>query len=463
VVQSLAAQAINAGLYNIYDPYSTPQDVLNSISATISRDSFFTTKEAYGHVTFNDLFELGGGAAGLVVGAEYREEDYGDAYDSLSAAGVVLGSAGASSGESRQVSAVYGELLLPITSAFELNFAGRWEDYSDYGSNFAPKISARFQPIDSLTLRASVGRGFVAPTLDIISQATAFSADSVRDPANCLANGDINPAQIGPGKPYADAVAYCAATGGRNGVQVDSYREKAVGLGAEESTQYAFGVVWDAAEWLNFTVDVYSIEIEDRIAFYSSQKLINIDIGDDPTPFPGAPCSLIRDTSTTTALGNPLSEIHNCYYNEGEVKTRGADLSVRTNFDFGEIGALKNQLMVTYIDSYKIDGGEQQVGLQGFPEMRATLQNMWSYGDLDLGWNVRYIGDNGEGGTETASFTTHDLQVSYKTPWNGKVTLGVNNVGDKLPELVGYDGRPFNFYLYDAYGRTPYFRYEQNF
>ena len=28
---------------------------------------------------------------------------------------------------------------------------------------------------------------------------------------------------------------------------------------------------------------------------------------------------------------------------------------------------------------------------------------------------------------------------------------------------VGYDGRPFNFYLYDAYGRTTYFRYTQSF
>src|SRR3546814_12326419 len=61
------------------------------------------------------------------------------------------------------------------------------------------------------------------------------------------------------------------------------------------------------------------------------------------------------------------------------------------------------------------------------------------------------------------SYLTHDLQASVELPWNAKFTLGVNHVTDKMPELIGYDGRPFNFYLYDAYGRTPYMRYVQRF
>ncbi|WP_159459936.1 hypothetical protein, partial [Colwellia marinimaniae] len=79
----------------------------NSIKATITRNSTFTTKEAYGSVTFHDLFSLGGGSAGLVVGGEFRKMDYADIYDSLSSAGVILGSSGASSGGKREVSSVY--------------------------------------------------------------------------------------------------------------------------------------------------------------------------------------------------------------------------------------------------------------------------------------------------------------------------------------------------------------------
>jgi len=443
IVGSLAAQAINDGSYNIFDPGSTPVDVLNSIKATITRNSVFTTKEAFGNVTFNDLFEMGGGSAGLVVGGEFRKEDYADIYDSLSSAGVILGSSGASSGGGREVSSVYAEMLLPFTSTLEADIAGRYEKYSDYGSNFAPKVALRWHPIDSLTLRGSVGRGFVAPTLDIITQETAFSADPVVDAATCAFYGQPD-------------VAKCSRAGGN---QVDSYREKAEGLGAEESTQYSFGVVWDATDWLNLTVDYWNIKIEDRIAFFGSQKLINIDNGDDSTPMPGAPCSLTRDPNR----GNAVVEIHNCYFNQGEVETDGVDLAVRTNFDLGGAGKLSNVLQASWQNKYTIDGGEDQVGTQGFPSTRVTLNNQWSRGDWGVGYIARYIGSNGSGASSTDSYLTHDLQASVELPWNAKFTIGVNNVTDKMPELIGYDGRPFNFYLYDAYGRTPYARYEQRF
>src|SRR3546814_15277971 len=74
IVGSLAAQAINDGSYNILDPSATPVDALNSIKATITRHSNFTTKEAFGNVTFNALFEMGGGRDGLVVGGELDRE-----------------------------------------------------------------------------------------------------------------------------------------------------------------------------------------------------------------------------------------------------------------------------------------------------------------------------------------------------------------------------------------------------
>lgn len=445
IVKALAEQAINNGTYNIYDPGSTPQDVLNGIKNTIVRNSDFTTKEFYGNLTFNDLFEMGGGSASLAVGGEFRKEDYVDQYDPLSEAGQILGSAGNTSGGGREVSAVYAEMLLPFTSTLEADLAGRYEKYSDYGSNFAPKVSLRWHPIDSLTLRASAGKGFVAPTLDVTTQKTAFSADPVFDPATCVFFG-------------ADTVAQCA-NGGRNDVQVDAFREAGGNLGAEKSTQYSFGVVWDATDWLNITADYWNIKIKDRIAFFSSQKLINIDLGTDTTPFPGAPCSLVRDPTRPTVYGNAITEIHNCYFNQGEVKTDGVDLTLRTTFDFNDWGRLDSRLLASWSNKYTIDGGPDQTGTTGFPSIRGTMNNTWSRGDWSAGLDVRYIGRNGG----LAHYTTYDARLSMELPWNAKATLGVNNFTDKMPVLAGYDGRPFNFYLYDAYGRTPYIRYEQRF
>ena len=44
-----------------------------------------------------------------------------------------------------------------------------------------------------------------------------------------------------------------------------------------------------------------------------------------------------------------------------------------------------------------------------------------------------------------------------------KLTVGVINLADKYPALIPYDGRPFNYYLYDSYGRTPYVRFQYKF
>ena len=53
--------------------------------------------------------------------------------------------------------------------------------------------------------------------------------------------------------------------------------------------------------------------------------------------------------------------------------------------------------------------------------------------------------------------------MAWRTPWRGTITMGATNVGDRYPELVAFNGRPFNFNLYDAYGRTTYLRYTQAF
>ena len=58
---------------------------------------------------------------------------------------------------------------------------------------------------------------------------------------------------------------------------------------------------------------------------------------------------------------------------------------------------------------------------------------------------------------------THDLQASYKTPWNGKVTLGAINVTNKKPRLDQSFTPGYNSLLFNAYGRQVYLRYTQTF
>ncbi|HET9050016.1 MAG TPA: TonB-dependent receptor [Chiayiivirga sp.] len=449
IIQSLANQAINSGDYVMTDPYGASQATLNSFTATIGRDSFFRTKEYFATVGF-DLFEMGGGVSNAVVGGEFRDEFYQDRYDSLSQAGVVLGSAGGAAAGTRDAKAAYFEWLLPFSYTFDITLAGRWDSYSDYGSDFSPKIAARWQPIESLTLRASFGQGFRAPGLDVLTQADSFSADFVSDPQTCLANGLTEDCKD-------------PATGSTSQPQVDTFYIANPNLGSEQSDQYSLGVVWSPADWLDVSLDHYNIKVDNAISSISSQDIINMDL--DPATYGQIPAGLSIERNPANGR---IIKIIAGYGNVGTLETSGLDFRVGTNFDLGNAGSLQNRLTWSYVNKYEVTDVTGQTtdfaGYMGTPDTRINLQNVWALGDFDVSWNINFIdGQSTPGGNSVGGYATNDLQFGWNAPWNGKFVIGATNLGDRYPELVEYDGRSWNFYLYDAYGRTPYFRYTQTF
>jgi len=454
VVGGLAQQAIADGTYNIYDPSGNSADVINSFTTTISRNSSTVLQEVFVSAA-TDLWEMGGGSAGLAVGLEYRSEDYADIYDSLSGAGQVVGSAGNSAAGGRNVRAGFFEVLLPFTSQFEVGVAGRYDRYSDYGSDFSPKVSLRYQPLDTLTLRASYSEGFRAPSLDILTQQPSFSADGTNDPQTCQAfTGDPE----------------CST-------QVTAYVIANPDLESEQSEQWSVGLAWDATDWLNLTLDYYDITITNRIAGISTLQirnclagvstncpsgLSNLPVNVQP-PQPELGLGLARDPNSGAIL-----YVQRGFTNLGTLDTSGMDLNVRTNFDFAGAGSLRNQLQVSYVRDYSVDGGESIIGEPGIPKYRANLNNQYGIGDFTFAWNVNYIHSTLtvaglSTGEKQRSWTTHDLQASWNAPWNGRVTVGATNITDKDPPLDPAYGRGFDFNLYDGYGRVPYIRYTQSF
>lgn len=427
--------------YDIQNPSSNPDDVLAAGVVTTSRVSSFDIDEIYASSGF-DLFEMNGGLAQAAVGVEYREENYSDEYDSQSEAGLVGGSSGNSAGGGREVFAAYGEMVLPVTYDLEVTLAGRFDDYSDYGSDFSPKIGFQYTPIDELMVRGSYGRGFRAPTLDILTQADAYSADSVTDAASCtVLTGD-------PEEPC----------------QVDAYRLANPDLGSEESEQFSLGTVYQATDWLNLSVDYYNIEISDRIAFFGSTELIRRERSGDVIP---EGLGVIREEAGN--IDSPIDRIDTGYGNEGTLETSGLDFNVQTTFDFGEYGMLNQNLQWGHVLDYSVDGERDLVGDPSRPENRINLENVYSYGAFNFTWNINMIGhvaedvEDGEQVGHVGSWTTHDLQISYNTPWEGRISVGMQNAFEKTPELVPYDGRDYNFDLYNAFGRVSYVRYTQRF
>lgn len=431
-VNPLAVAALESGDYNVLDPFGNDPAVLSAIQATINRRSLSTIEEAFANASF-DLFELGGGTSGLAVGAESRKETYADLYDSLSEAGVIDGSAGNSAAGSRRVDSLYAEWVLPFTSALEMTFAGRYDRYNDYGSDFSPKVGIRFQPLANLTFRGSYGTGFRAPTLSLLTQKDSFSAESVQDAITCAAA----PNQT---------------------CQVDTWTKANPNLTSEQSKQWSVGFAYDPTDWLNMTLDWYNIKIDDRIKLFEAQELIDRANSGVALP-PGL--------SVDRVAGGRIERINMGYGNQGWLKTDGADFNLRTNFALAA-GRLTNWLNMGYVNTYETDD-EDFLGKLGSPKIRANLTNSYSTGAWTFGLASHYIGSQ-EGrayqpaNTETvSSYTTHDAYVSVQTPFNATFTIGANNFTDRYPQLVTYGGRPWNFSLYDAYGRTVYFRYIQKF
>lgn len=441
IVRPLLEAAISAGDYDIFDPFGNSPDVLSSVKSTISRDSIWDTREIYGTASM-ELFKIGNRAVTGLVGFETRKEFYQDAYDPQQEAGIIEGSAGNSASGSRKVDSVFFELAAPVMPNLDLSFAGRYDRYNDAGSQFSPKVSAKWAPMKRLTIRGSYGEGFRAPTLDILTQKPSFSADSVNDPTTCVAFG---------GDPVK-----CQT----NQVQVDATVIANPGLKPETSKQQALGVIFDATDWLSLSLDLYKIKIDGRITNMSAQTIINRTLNPALGAVPAA-FSVTRDPVT-----GAITNVTRGAVNEGTLDTTGYDITAKTDFRLGAWGRLQNMLQIGVVDSYKLNGGRNLVDDQGTPKYRVNLGNTWTYGPFQTVFTINHIAEQSDpvGGSPTKAYTTANLGVSYSyKPTNTKITVGVLNLEGKMPELIPYDGRPWNFYLYDALGRQVYFRLQQTF
>lgn len=446
LVIPILAQFVADGTYDLFHPFANDESTLNAIKATIGRDGFFKEQDAYATATIYDVFKLPGGSSSLLFGLERRTEKYADIYDSLSEAGVIGGSAGNSAAGDRAVTSVSAELVMPITKQIEASLAGRYERYSDYGNDFSPKATVRWQPAKTLTLRASAGKGFRAPTLPELHQKEAFSAESVLDPRTCLAFGGQTGGGLAPSNDCAVGKL----------VQVDTYILSNPNLKSEKSKQFAFGAVWDPTPWLSAKVDYSNIKIEDKITYIDASTLLDRSNGADPRPIPAG---LFVQRDNTGAI----TKIQAGFANEGALNAQYLDMSLLAKWKSAGAGSFEHELRWSHLVKYDSDGSEMK-GSLGLPENRATLGNQWRLGDFGFNWNINYIGANGTDVGQTAgAYVTHDIQGTWTLAKNTKFTAGVVNLAGRMPELVAYDGRNFNFYLYDSYGRQPYVRLDHKF
>lgn len=197
--------------------------------------------------------DLGFGDTSLAFGAEWRNENYkivageegsfinGPFFPAAPGGSQVFPGFAPNTevDASRDSYAAYIELDTDLSDMFNVQVAGRFEDFSDFGSTVNGKLAARFEPIDGLAFRGAVSTGFRAPGM----AQQFFSTISTN---NIQGVGLVEVGTFPVESPAAVAL----------GSQP---------LEAESSLNLSGGLVFNMIDGLNITVDYYNIKIDDRI------------------------------------------------------------------------------------------------------------------------------------------------------------------------------------------------------
>jgi iron complex outermembrane receptor protein len=360
----------------------------------------------------------------------------------------------------RDVWAFYGELYAPVLKTLELTAALRYDDYSDAGSTWNPKIGAKWTPLQQLSVRGTWATGFRAPGLYENGTSASAGFTTASDPVRC---------------PITHATADCAAT-------VVSINTGNPLIKPEKSTSWTAGIIFEPINNLSGTLDYWNIEVKDQISIGSVQATV-----DNPSNFPTA--VIVRnplDGLPGIPNSGTLLAVQTPYQNANVVETDGIDFNLRYRWDMKEYGRLTPEIQWTHVLNYKQQLGDimyQYVGTQGnydvssgsaTPQDRINFILGYDYGPLNVTGTVRYVSDyqaiNYEGSYEesgcispleeptchVSSFTTLDLAASYKGFKNWEIYGSVINVFNrKAPfnSAAAYYNVNYN-YNYAASGAT---------
>ncbi len=399
--------------------------------------------------------QLAGGPIGVALGGEARHEVNNlPFYDGL---GDFIGLPLTAYGGKRDIMAAFAEVLLPVTKQIELNAAIRFDDYSDAGKSWTPKIGVKFRPISNLALRGTYARGFRAPssTENSIDSVAAFSGTTVTDSARCAGLA---------GLPQATIDANC------KNVAPTFVQRGNPDLKPEKSESTTLGIVWDITPKTSVTADLWQIKRKGLPVTEDSQAAV--DAG-----------RYTRDASTSLSPTDPgaILTAFVVFQNSDESLTRGLDIEAKHRFDLGGgLGALTASATWTHLFKQRVitaagvvhdyagtHGNCDITNCIGSPKDRLSFAATWDTTKWRLGTNVNYRGTmsnkfeqsdtecaqttlNGADfpvGCKVKSFTTLDVSGAWKFGPNTELFGSIANLFDTKP--------PVDFETYGAIGYNP--------
>ena len=384
----------------------------------------------------------------LAVGGEYRSENYAiEAGDPVSytygrtnnpaivilnqnggfAAPGIQGFPGFSPNEAvddgRHSYAVYADAETRFGGKFLVGGAVRFEDYSDFGNTATGKLSLRYDFTDTFAMRGTASTGFRAPGV----QQLFYSQRSTNiDPATGL---------------LADTLTARQDSAVTRAFGIDPLKE-------EESKSVTLGFSWRPSDQFSLTVDVFRIDIEDRIIF--SSNIAPESVGTD-----GLACNATNSNCPIRAILAPFGVAQAQFFTNaidtettgidivGEFTTEAVggtlDITALLHWNDTEVTARRSQSPILS-PTQLFDDSQVTLIEEGQPGEHHVLQGVWTRGNWDWTLRANYYGEvAGEGFTPGFKqtwdgATLFDAAVGWNVSDKLRISIGGNNIFDTYPD-----------------------------
>ena len=429
----------NADLSTTYGYNEMYYDITNTLNASIanfellnqrpavSNTAFdaggFSFRQSTTNLDFTRYFDDLWGGTNIAFGGEYRDENYqivaGEPGSYIDADGPGGGNAGSQgfpgfqpgdeTDSSRDNYAGYVDVEMTPNDRTTADFALRFEDYSDFGSTIDGKIALAFKATETFTLRGSLSSGFRAPSLQQRFFSSTFTDFISGEPVDVLL------------APNGGEIARAAGI---------------PDLTEETSLNGGIGFTWRATDVLAFTVDIYQINIDDRIVLSGRFNTDDPNIGDILADLNVGEAQFFTNAVDTETQGIDITASWDSTLWEGELTTF-------FGFNYGktDVTAIHAPAALVGREDVLLSDRERLFIENGSPESKGILGFDWTRDKWNANVKFIYFGEQ-ELGTFSGppvpnqfynAKASADLSLTYSITESTKFTVGAANVFDSTP------------------------------
>lgn len=315
---------------------------------------------------------------------------------------------------------VYVGAEADITDALTVGIAGRWENYDTFGSVAVGKANAIYRFSDAVSVRATVGNGFHAPSPGQNNTQVVTT--------NFLGGNQVQTGTY----PTTSAIAQFYGAGS---------------LKPERSTNFGAGIVIKPLDALSLTVDGYVINITNRIGISQNYTVTDGNIAALPslaTVGVGGVVNYFTNGFDVTSKG--IEAVANY-----RTDMMGGPLNLTLAYSFNSLNP-KNINLTTA--GRPLVSLQQQYNIENLaPRHRLNASANWQIADFSVNLRGNYYGKWSNAleynlraplPTDTVappsqvfgSKIVTDFDISYTVAEKYTLTLGANNLFDVYPDKI---------------------------